>query len=379
TDVAIDGKDYVVIKDGIIDIVTLRHGIRSNNNTTPLMGSIFVENGGIKIISEKHSLSANTNVVIEGGQLDLTAGGGSYAHVNRNNTSKGIRSSMDIFINGGEITINSGADGIHAKNNIEINEGKISIKAGDDAITSLSTITVNNGDIDISDCYEGLEAGEIIINNGQIYIHSRDDGLNTVIKNKDVDLPLSIYGIKKLPTIDKTNIEINGGYIFINSQGDGIDANGPIIMHDGTLIIHGPDSFLESAVDYLDSFEILNGFLVAIGPKVLAQVPSSEHPDSQVSIHIIFNSVVTTGTLFSIQDEEKNSLITIKSLKPFESILFSSPELKINKRYPVLLGGEVEGRIKDTMFYNISKFTRIETRKNFQITEKLTTIDFNNN
>lgn len=74
--------------------------------------------------------------------------------------------------------------------------------------------------IDIKTCYEGLVAGKVYIYGGDIDIASFDDGINAAGKAlADTDYTIDIYG----------------GDIFINAEGDGLDSNKDINIYGGTV------------------------------------------------------------------------------------------------------------------------------------------------
>ena len=57
--------------------------------------------------------------------------------------------------------------------------GTINAATGDDGVHADDLLTVNGGTINITQCYEGLEADDIVINDGDISVVSSDDGINS--------------------------------------------------------------------------------------------------------------------------------------------------------------------------------------------------------
>ncbi|MFQ7538009.1 MAG: hypothetical protein ACLRL6_12055 [Clostridium sp.] len=53
-------------------------------------------------------------------------------------------------------------------------------------------------------------------------------------------------------------LTIDGGTIYVDADGDGVDSNQDIVMNDGTLIVMGPESGGNGALDYDGSF-VMNG------------------------------------------------------------------------------------------------------------------------
>lgn len=105
-------------------------------------------------------------------------------------STKGIKADNEIIINNGKITIKSYDDALHANNdnelennetplgNITINGVILSLYSNDEGIHADGEVIVNNGVITILYSYEGLEGNKVIINNGNILIKSKDDGIN---------------------------------------------------------------------------------------------------------------------------------------------------------------------------------------------------------
>jgi formylmethanofuran dehydrogenase subunit C len=55
------------------------------------------------------------------------------------------------------------------------------------------------------------------------------------------------------------HLYIYGGYVFIDAEGDGLDANGAIDMTGGTVIVNGPTGNNNGALDYMGSFNLRGG------------------------------------------------------------------------------------------------------------------------
>ena len=67
---------------------------------------------------------------------------------------------------------------------------------------------------------------------------------------------------------------INGGYIYVNAIGDGIDINDPVEMNDGVVIVNSLTENMNGALGYTGYFNITGGFLVTVGSAGMAQALS---------------------------------------------------------------------------------------------------------
>ena len=113
-------------------------------------------------------------------------------------------------------------------------------------------------------------------------------------------------------------------------------------MKGGTVIIHGPKQQPEVPIDYNGTFNLDGGFLIAAGiASNMTQAPSTS--SAQKSVRLFFNSTITAGTLFNIQDESGNSLVTFKPERNYSAIVFSSPDITSGKTLKIYTGGTTTG------------------------------------
>jgi hypothetical protein len=126
-------------------------------------------------------------------------------------------------------------------------------------------------------------------------------------------------------------------------QGDGIDANGHIVMTGGIVAVSGPTDTRNSAVDYSGgSFEMTGGLF--IGTNVDGR--NSEGigaGSSQASMYLNTGSTVSAGTVVHIESADGEDLVTFVPENDYSVIVFSSPALVDGETYDVYLGGTVSG------------------------------------
>lgn len=221
-------------------------------------GVIFSKNnlvcngaGSLTITSRENGIVCKDNLTITGGTYSITA------------ASKSIEANDSVCIADGTFTLNAGTDGIHAENNdddtlgfIYIGGGRFTVEAGDDALHATSLFQIDSGTLDIT-AREGMEGTYIQINNGDLRINAKDDGINAAHKSKAYT-----------PTA-----EINGGSVTIRmgqGEGDGIDSNGDIIINGGTIDIIGRLAF-----DY-DGNARFNGGAILFNGQQLHSIPNQK-------------------------------------------------------------------------------------------------------
>ncbi len=344
-DDGIVGKDYLVVKNGVITVNAKANGLKSDNADDARKGYVSVETGVLNITAAGDAISAQTDVLISDGKLNLSSGGGSKTSVTGTISAKGIKGVVNTTIDGGTFTINSADDAIHSNGRVAINGGTFAISSGDDGVHADSTLWINGGDIDISKSYEGIESANIVINHGTIHITASDDGLNVAGGNDGSGMHGWPGGM-----ISSGNyyLNINGGKIAITANGDGVDVNGSIVMTDGEMIVNGPISNGNGALDYDGTFKISGGFVVAAGSSGMAQAPGST--STQCSVLMNFRSAFAAGTLFNIQTSDGNQILSFTPTKKYQSIAFSSSELKDGATYNVYYGGSSTGSVNDGLY-----------------------------
>ncbi|MGI6395481.1 MAG: carbohydrate-binding domain-containing protein [bacterium] len=355
-DDGIRGKDSIKIKGGNITINSLGDGLKSDNKEDPERGYILIEDGIINITSGADGMDAFTNVLISGGEITVKSGNGSNVKPNDAVSTKGIKGSEGINISGGSFNIDSSDDCIHSNGDIVIDGGNFILATGDDGVHADNDLTINSGVITITKSYEGLEASNITINDGNIHITSSDDGINCAGGdgsggwNPGGGPGGGGPGGGGPGGGDSGDylLTINGGYIWINAEGDGLDSNGDIEMTGGVVFVNGPTKSNNGAVDIGDSrnnyFKITGGVLIAAGSSGMAVGPDTV--STQNSVLYNFSSI-KANTLFHVRNSSGEKIFTFEPMKQYSSVVFSMPELTMGQSYEVYSGGSDTGANTD--------------------------------
>ena len=318
----------------------------------------------------------------------------------------GIDANDSLHITGGDIEIDAAADGIHVNDEFNFDGASLIINAGDDAIHSDSAINVLGGLIEADECYEGLEALIINVEDGDIVIYSSDDGFNANGGSSDNmgfgagggnpgqfggkirggnfgntdgyvsgnggfgDGPGAAgdgsgFGMagssatgdggfrgESAESDDESDeesyISISGGNItVINSSAqdaDGIDSNGSIYISGGVIRVSLPASGSNCAIDYASES---GGELVVTGGEIIACGSSSMaegFSESSTQCSILYNAESTyeADTLISIVDTDGNVIMSYEAPAGFNSLYLSSPEFEVGNTYVINLGDDSE-------------------------------------
>lgn len=371
---SIKGKDYVAITNSDITINSEADGIKSNNTDGTGLGFIYIESGTFNITAQEDGIQAETEFIAADGTFNITSGGGSSsAPVKTNNdfgqggfggkqfdrqgsstdttnventvsvqtettdsdestSMKGIKSGTAIFINGGDFTVDSADDTIHSNANVAISGGTFSLSSGDDGIHGGSTVEISGGDITIETSYEGIEGAIINVSGGAIDLTSSDDGFNA--SDGTSQGAMGSYS-------SSCQLNISGGTVCVNADGDGLDSNGDMTLSGGIMLINGPTNDGNGALDGNNSISCTGGILIAAGSSGMAEYP--DESSTQNSVSVTFDSTQSAGTLVTLCDENGNELLSYTPAKTFNSVIISSPDILEGSTYTVYAGGTTSG------------------------------------
>ncbi len=275
----------------------------------------------------------------------LQAEGGTW---NVSAANDGVKGNDALYINDGEFSISSMGDGIASDGYLEINDGEIRVSArGGEAsaaersskgIKALGDLTIGGGVITVEKATEGIESkGVMTVNGATVRISCTDDGLNTGGGNE-----------MGRNTVDGAadgshDLIINGGYIYVDAAGDGIDSNGCLTINDGVVIVNGPVNNGDGPLD-TGTEVIINGGIVAVaGSSGMFETPSVS--SGQCSVSVVQSG--TAGSTVALLDENGKAVISMTPSKNFGAFLLSAPSVEQGQTYTVSTGGTVSGDISD--------------------------------
>ena len=318
----IRGKDRLTINSGTYVIEAAEDGVKGKDAVEVNGGEITITAGSDGIQSNNNGEEDKGYVRITGGTTAITAG------------KKGILAETLVEVTGGIIDINAQDDGIHSGKNVRLFSGELTLSAGDDAVHSDNLVEVSGGTIIVEQSREGLEGLCVEITGGTIQINSEDDGINAARGTDTSGGPNAAGG--SFGATEGAYIRITGGNVKINASGDGIDSNGDLYLEGGTVLAEGPAEGGNGALDYNGTGTISGGTILAVGSAGMFQTFSEN--SSQPMLMVYFDEMQDAGTTISIKDGLGNQLTETEISKPFEALLFSSPELKTGETYYIEAG-----------------------------------------
>lgn len=369
TNTLTNGGSYTAIDDNNIDAVIFSKYDLTLNGT----GSLTIS------APAGHGIVSKNDLVITNGTYDITA------------ASHGLSGKDSVAIADGSFTIEAGKDAIHSEDDEDDTTGKVFIVDGDftfsaesDGISALNEVNIMGGKIVIEKSYEGLEARCINISGGEIDLTSSDDGLNATDKrstatsqttqNQAPEMPAdqgkSAKPAKKQeetatqqgePSSDTAqdqsdwkmkrgagggggmgdtqsdaNINISGGIVKINAEGDGIDSNGYLTVSGGEIYVAGPSNSGNAALDYGIAATISGGIVVAAGQSGMAQSFGAD--STQGCILVNTQQQNEAGSSVTLLDSDGKELLAWTAEKSYNSVVVSCPEIVDGGKYTLKTG-----------------------------------------
>ena len=378
----LDANDSIRIANASFEIDAGKDVIHCENTDDTSKGFIYISSGTINGKAEGDGIAASAYLQIEGGSFDLLVGGGAengskassgnyggfmgggYGGMrpggNQSSTTtttdtvsmKGLKAANSILISDGTFQIDSADDSIHSDVSVTINGGTFTIASGDDAVHAEETLTVTAGKIDISESYEGLEALNIKVMGGDIKLVASDDGLNAAGGTDSSGTTGGrdgMFGGGKGGmgggfggmSSGNGSIVSSGGNLYINSSGDGLDANGTLEITGGYTVVVGPTQGDTATLDYDKSGIITGGTFIGTGASGMAQTFS----DSEQGVVAISVGNQSAGTKIVLKDKSGKTIIEYTPELNFAVVILSSPDITKGETYSITVGsrsGEFE-------------------------------------
>ncbi len=311
-------EEFIVIDDNNIDAA-----IFSKEDVT------FNGNGSLKVTSTGHGIVSKDDLVFTGGSYEIEA------------KEHAVNGKESVRIANGSFEITAEEDGIHAKDKddaslgfVYIAGGDFKITAGDDGIHADNSVVITDGTITVLESYEGIEGLNIEISNGTITVKASDDGCNAAGGNDGS----GFEGHEEDPFAvnEDSYIKISGGMITINSEGDGIDSNGNLLISGGTIFVSGPTNQGNGALDYNGEGTITGGIVVAAGAGGMEQ----NFGENSTQGSMLINASTTQTKAVILKNQKGEELLSYLPEKSYSSVVISCPEIKKGESYEVTLGEE---------------------------------------
>ena len=357
---AVEGKDCVMMQGVHASITAGSNGIRSDNTEDEGRGYIYLLDSTLTITAGTDGIQAEKLLRADNADLTITTGTGSgevtqafdspwggrggWGGFGQGSTTakegswKALKSAGDLELNGRTYVIDSQDDCIHANNDLTITDGVFTLKSGDDGIHADNELLISGGEIVIHQSFEGIEASQLRISGGKMDITSSDDGLNAA-GGADGSATADRWGRGMFSNM-VGEIDISGGYIHINANGDGIDSNNTIYVSGGVTLVSGPASSGNAAFDYDGQATVSGGILIATGGSGMAQ----SFTDAKNQGCMLFSLNGGQGGInLAIVDENDQVVASYIPVNPYSAVVVTAPALQVGSTYSVVMDAAISG------------------------------------
>ena len=323
----IKGKDYVDILGGTITVTAQQDGIKSTNDTDEGQGWTRLSNGTVTVNAGDDGFKASRVVEISGGSLTVEQ------------SDEGIEAQY-INVSGGDVNVTSADDGMNA-----------SLKTSDSESTDSSANTSDAANQQQNNQQQGsLPGGQ---QNGASNQQQQGTGQPPAMSGTSQDgtsqngtTGTGQQGTGQPPqggmpgggggtfeVIDAA-INVSGGNITVNAEGDGIDSNGVTTLSGGTLIVNGPSQGGNAALDTNGDL-LLNGATVLSGSTAdMFEAPSTNSTSGYLKL--TNSSGFEQGSTVQVADSSGKVVANYKVTKSnVQLVLVSSSSIVKGQSYTV--------------------------------------------
>lgn len=362
----IKGKDYVDILGGTITVTAQQDGIKSTNDTDEGQGWTRLSNGTVTVNAGDDGFKASRVVEITGGSLTVEQ------------SDEGIEAQY-INVSGGDVNVTSADDGMNA-----------SLKTSDSESTDSSANTSDAANQQQNNQQQGSLPGEQ--QNGTSNQQQQGTGQPPAMSgtsqdgtsqngttgtgqqqnntqnqsNQNMGQPPAMpggnaqdgtsqngttgtgqQGMGQPPQggmpggggggtfeVVDAAINVSGGNITVNAEGDGIDSNGVTTLSGGTLIVNGPSQGGNAALDTNGDL-LLNGATVLSGSTAdMFEAPSTNSTSGYLKL--TNSSGFEQGSTVQVADSSGKVVANYKVTKSnVQLVLVSSSSIVKGQSYTV--------------------------------------------
>lgn len=334
----IKGKDYVDILGGTINVTAQQDGIKSTNDTDEGQGWTRLSNGTVTVNAGDDGFKASRVVEISGGSLTVEQ------------SDEGIEAQY-INVSGGNVNVTSADDGMNASlktsdsestdssantsdaaNQQQNNQQQGSLPGGQQSGTSgtaqqqNNTQNQSNQNMGQPPAMPGGNAQDGTSQNG-----TTGTGQQGMGQPPQGGMPGGGGGTFEV--VDAA-INVSGGNITVNAEGDGIDSNGVTTLSGGTLIVNGPSQGGNAALDTNGDL-LLNGATVLSGSTAdMFEAPSTNSTSGYLKL--TNSSGFEQGSTVQVADSSGKVVANYKVTKSnVQLVLVSSSSIVKGQSYTV--------------------------------------------
>lgn len=313
----IKGKDYVDILDGTVTVTATKDGIKATNDTDGNRGWVRLSGGTVNISAGDDGFKAERVLEISGGTLNITE------------SNEGIEAQY-INILDGTVNVTSSDDGINAS---------YSTSSSSSTESTSSSTTQTSQTAQSNQTAQNTQSGQPAQGNAAQGGQGAQPPAGGQAPSGNMGQPPAGGGGGMgggggtFEVVDAT-INIAGGTVTVNANGDGIDSNGTATLSGGTLVVNGPFTGGNTSLDTNGDL-LLNGTTVVAGNSGdMFEAPASSSTSGYVKLTNLSN--VSSGTTIQVADSSGKVVANYKVTNSNTAlILVSSANITKGQSYTV--------------------------------------------
>ena len=384
------GHDSVKVRDGVFAIQAGGDGIKSNKDDDPTKGFVSIDGGAFDIQAGDDAVQGKTLVRLAGGSMAVAANNDAFhsdlemhllgASIEASAGDDAFHAETKLTVDGGTVNVASCNEGYEAEK-VYVNGGDTHIVASDDG--------VNASAADLSDDADADTVSSTLPNGGTPGAPGKGGGAATPDAGGQAPAGAQQSGqapgaagvqqggqapdaagaqqggsAPEPPAGDNAGgaggvidprqqggdpaagdvgqadssrlIQINGGYLVLDSVGDAIDSNGNVEVTGGVLLVSGPTSNGDGAFDYDGSATISGGTVLMVGSTGMAQSFTGG-----TQAFAMTSASGEAGESVCVVDGSGNVVVSLTATKRFGMVLTSSAAFAEGGEYALVIGGEV--------------------------------------
>ena len=348
---AIVGKDDLKVTAGTYVLSATNKGISANDSIRIKDGTFTVNSGDDALHTSNGEEEGRGYIYIAGGSFDITAG------------DDGIHAETDLVIDGGKIEVKESKEGLEGYT-ITINDGEIQTVSKDDGLNAAGgnssegdnfemggrgKMGGQNQDGQQQDGQQkgGRKQGRPDFGNGEMpempngEMPDFENGERPEMPNGEMPdmqggdsdsagkmqgFPGRMGGGMMMDADEKASLTINGGTVYVNAGGDGLDSNGYLTINGGVIYVSGPTNAGNGALDSGIELTVNGGSIIAAGSTGMDETFGNN--SKQYSINYNFSSVRSGGTEVQLLDSDGVAIMKYTPEKEYSSVVFSSADIK---------------------------------------------------
>ena len=317
----IKGKDYVDILDGTVTVTATKDGIKATNDTDGNRGWVRLSGGTVNISAGDDGFKAERMLEISGGTLNITE------------SNEGIEAQYINILNG-TVNVTSTDDGINAS---------YSTSSSSSTESTSSSTTQASQTAQSNQTAQNTQSGQSAQGNAAQGGQGGQPPAGGQAPSGNMGQPPAGGGGGAgggmgggggtFEVVDAT-INIAGGTITVNANGDGIDSNGTATLSGGALVVNGPFTGGNTSLDTNGDL-LLNGTTVVAGNSGdMFEAPASSSTSGYVKLTNLSN--VSSGMTIQVADSSGKVVANYKVTNSNTAlILVSSANITKGQSYTV--------------------------------------------